>query len=496
MGSQLILAYDIGTSSVKTSLVTETGEVYASAKYDYDTHHPEPGISEQNPEDWWKCACKTTKALLEQKPDAGKRIAAIGVSGHMLGCVPVNEKCEALHAALIHSDSRAGAQFEAIKAGIGKEELYRISGNVLDSRSSLCKMLWFKEERPELYRKTAKFLQSKDFLTARLTGNIDTTDYSDASHGELMNIHKKAYDTAVYRELGLEMEKLPELHAGMEIVGHVTEEAAKELGIPSGIPVIAGGGDGACADIGAGNVNTGDIYCSLGTTAWLSQCIEQPYLDPEQRIFNIMSLDGIHSSLFGTMQSAGGALKWVMNVLGTQDLDEFNALAGKIAPGSDGLIFVPYLDGERSPIFDAKARGMFFGLSMSHTRAHFMRATFEGVAYALNSILKVFEAQGKSGQIRIIGGGANSALWKQILADVWKTPVAALQASANDSTSLGVAAAAGTAVGMFRDLREATDYIKVKNVTEPSDRQSAYDKYFSVYQKLYEDTKEEMHAIG
>ena len=364
MGNQLILAYDIGTSSVKTSLVTETGEVYASAKCDYDTHHPEPGISEQNPEDWWKCACKTTKTLLEQKPDAGKRIAAIGVSGHMLGCVPVDEKCEALHAALIHSDSRAGAQFEAIKAGIGKEELYRISGNVLDSRSSLCKMLWFKEERPEIYRKTAKFLQSKDFLTARLTGNIDTTDYSDASHGELMNIHKKAYDAAVYRELGLEMEKLPELHAGMEIVGHVTEEAAKELGIPSGIPVIAGGGDGACADIGAGNVNTGDIYCSLGTTAWLSQCIEQPYLDPEQRIFNIMSLDGIHSSLFGTMQSAGGALKWVMNVLGTQDLDEFNALAGKIAPGSDGLIFVPYLDGERSPIFDAKARGMFFGLSM------------------------------------------------------------------------------------------------------------------------------------
>ena len=224
--------------------------------------------------------------------------------------------------------------------------------------------------------------------------------------------------------------------------------------------------------------------------------MEEPYLDEKKRVFNIMSLDGIHSSLFGTMQSAGGALKWVMDILGITDLEEFNHLAAKIAPGSNGLIFQPYLDGERSPIFDAQARGMFFGLSLSHTRSHFMRATFEGVAYALNSILKVFEEQGTSDQIRIIGGGANSALWKQIMADVWKVPVAALNASANDSTSLGVAAAAGAAAGLFKDLREATEYIRVKDVTEPSPSQAEYDKYFEVYQKLYEDTKSEMHDVG
>ena len=496
MERDLILAYDIGTSSVKTSIVSGAGEIMASDKCDYKTSHPTAGISEQNPLDWWQCVCMTTNDIVKAHPEYTSRVAAIGVSGHMLGSVPVDSGGNPVHPALIHSDSRAGAQFEEIRKKVGADELYRMSGNVLDARSSLCKMLWFKEERPELYAKTAKFLQSKDFLVSKLTGNIDTTDYSDACHGELMDVRKKAYDSSLYAELGLETAKLPSLHAGMDIVGHLTGEAARVLGLTEGIPVIAGGGDGACADIGAGNVNTGDTYCSLGTTAWLSRCVEEPYLDAQRRVFHIMSLDGVHCSLFGTMQSAGGALKWIMSILGTEDLDEFNRLAAQVAPGSDGLIFLPYLDGERSPVFDAQARGTFFGLSLSHTRPHFMRATFEGVAYALNSILRVFEEQGKSEQIRIIGGGANSALWKQIMADVWKTPVAALNASANDSTSLGVAAAAGAAAGLFGSLREATDYIKVKNVTEPSREQQSYEKYFAVYQKLYEDLKEEMHALS
>ncbi|MCI8376074.1 MAG: xylulokinase [Lachnospiraceae bacterium] len=495
MERDLILAYDIGTSSVKTSVVSRSGEILASKKRDYTTSHPAAGISEQNPMDWWECVCKTTEAITEANPGYAGRIAVIGVSGHMLGSVPVDKEGNPVHPALIHSDSRAVAQYEKIKELVGADRLYRMSGNVLDARSSLCKMLWFQEERPGLYGRIAKFLQSKDFLVSRLTGNIDTTDCSDASHGEMMDIRKRAYDSSLYEELGLEMSKLPTLHAGMDIVGHLKKDCAELLGLTEGIPVIAGGGDGACADIGAGNVNTGDTYCSLGTTAWLSRCVEEPYLDEKQRVFNIMSLDGVHSSLFGTMQSAGGALKWVMSILGERDLGEFNRLAAEAAPGSNGLIFQPYLDGERSPIFDAKARGMFFGLSLSHTRSHFMRATFEGVAYALNSILKVFEEQGRSEQIRIIGGGANSELWKQILADVWKTPVAALNASADDSTSLGVAAAAGAAAGLFGDLKEATEYIKVKNVTVPSSSQAEYDKYFAVYQKLYEDTKEEMHRV-
>lgn len=496
MEKDLILAYDIGTSSVKTSLINTKGEILASDKCDYQTSHPFAGISEQNPMDWWYCACRTTKNIMQIKPEYALRTAVIGVSGHMLGSVPVDAVGEPVHGALIHSDSRAEVQYEKIKKLVGEDTLYHMSGNVLDARSSLCKMLWFKEERPDLYRKTARFLQSKDFLVSKLTGNIDTTDYSDASHGELMDIRKKTYDAGIYEELGLDRSKLPALHAGMDIVGKLTKESAGILGLAEGIPVIAGGGDGACADIGAGNVEEGDTYCSLGTTAWLSRCAEEPYFDKQKRIFNIMSMDGTHSSIFGTMQSACGALNWVMNLLGIEDLEEFNRSASAVMPGSGGLIFQPYLDGERSPVFDAKARGSFFGLSLSHTKAHFMRAAFEGVAYALNSILCVFEEQGSSPLIRIIGGGGNSELWKQILADVWGVPVAALSVSSGDSTALGVAAAAGTAAGLFGNLREAMGYIKVREIIEPYAQKNEYEKYFRVYQKLYENTKEEMHALS
>lgn len=496
MERDLILAYDIGTSSVKASVVNSSGEILVSEKEVYKTYHPAAGISEQNPEDWWGCAQRITRKMTEAHPEYGIRIAVIGVSGHMLGCVPVDKEGLPVHPALIHSDSRASAQFEKIHAFVGEEKLYRMSGNVLDSRSSLCKMLWFQEERPELYKRTARFLQSKDFLVSKLTGNIDTTDFSDACHGELMNIQTKAYEPELYQELSLDVNKLPQLHAGMEVVGRLKAEAAKILGLTEGIPVVAGGGDGACADIGAGNVRTGDTYCSLGTTAWLSRCVEHVVPDEKRRVFHIMSLDGYHCSLFGTMQSAGGALKWVMELLGEADLKRFNEMAARVEPGSGGLIFQPYLDGERSPIFDAQARGMFFGLSLAHKREHFMRATFEGVAYALNSILRVFEEQGKSEEIRIIGGGANSLLWRQILADVFETPVAVLNASADDSTSLGVAAAAGVAAGLFSDLQEATVRIRVKDVTKPSLEARRYKQYFDVYQSLYANTKEAMHRVN
>lgn len=490
-----ILAYDLGTSSVKTSLVDRNGKIIISEKRNYPTMHLSAGISEQNPEEWWKCVCKTTKSIAEKCPEYAKNVEVIGVSGHMLGCVPVDREGKPLHYALIHSDSRAEMQYREIKNAAGEDRLYQMSGNVLDARSSLCKILWFKEECRDVYRKTEKFLQSKDFLVSRLTGNINVTDYSDAGHGVLMDIRKKEYDSSLYAELGIAVSKLPELHMGMDIAGYLKPESAEALGLAGGIPVIAGGGDGACADIGAGNVREGDIYCSLGTTAWLSEFMGKPYFDEKKRVFNIMSLDGVHSSLFGTMQSACGALNWVMNVLNMKDLDEVNRLASQVYPGSEGLIFLPYLDGERSPVFDARARGMFFGLSLSHTSAHFLRATMEGVAYALNSILNVFRDTETCEGIKIIGGGANSELWKQILADVWGKSVITLNVSSDDSTSLGIAAAAGSSVGLFRNVEDAAEFIRAGKTTVPSERQNEYRKYFEIYSRLYEDTKKEMHDL-
>ena len=495
MERDLILALDIGTSSLKASVVDKNGEILCSEKAEYETRHPSAGISEQDPMDWWKGTCKAVSAMIASKNDIANRIAVIGVSGHMLGCIPVDKEGIPLYPALIHSDSRAVKQFRQIQNSVGEDTIYQMSGNVLDARASLCKMLWFQQEKEDIYKKTYKFLQAKDFLVSRLTDNYDCTDFSDASHGELIDIQKKCYDSSLYQELSLDISKLPELHAGIEIVGFLTKQSALSLGLTDGIPVIAGGGDGACADIGAGNVKEGDIYCSLGTTAWISKCVKKPYFDPHKRTFNIMSLDGEHSSMFGTMQSAGGALTWAMGILGVSDLDKWNSLAAEINPGSDGLIFLPYLDGERSPIFDASARGCFFGLSLAHTKSHFMRAVFEGVAYALNSIFEVFKEQGNVEKMKIIGGGANSELWKQILTDVWEIPLAVLNTSAGDSCSLGAAAVAGTAVGLFSSLQEATKYIRIKKIIQPSRNKGEYKKYFSVYQELYPNTVCQMHKL-
>lgn len=495
MERDMILAFDVGTSSLKASVVDREGRIAASEKAVYDTYHPAPGISQQDPEDWWRGVCAVSSALAERRPDLVGRIAAIGVSGHMLGCIPVDHRGTPLYLALIHSDSRAGRQFGVIEQLVGAQEIYKMSGNVLDARASLCKMLWFRQEEPEIYGRTAKFLQSKDYIAAKLTGNIDTTDLSDGSHGALIDITKRAYDPALYRTLDLDPAKLPALHAGTDIVGYLTKESAHAMGLTEGIPVIAGGGDGACADLGAGNVRAGDTYCCLGTTAWISRFVPAPYFDPEHRTFNIMSLDGVNCCMFGTMQSAGGAVSWAMDLLGIENVEEFNRLAADAPPGSDGLLFLPYLDGERSPLFDAAASGMFFGLSLSHTRAHGARATFEGVGYALRSILEVFLEQGDSPQIRMIGGGAKSQLWRQILADIWKRPAAMLNTSADDATSLGVAAAAATAAGLFPDLAQAAAHITTGQVQQVSDQAPVYDPYYSVFRDLYEKTAGDMHLL-
>lgn len=243
MQQEQLLAYDLGTSGVKASIIAADGTVVGTQTESYPTHYARGGIAEQNALDWWSGICRATQALIGRSPDSRTKIAAIGVSGHMLGCVPIGKDLEPLHPHLLHSDSRAAAQYAQICRDIGAQRLYQMSGNILDARSSLCKILWFRQCRPEIYEKTEKFLQSKDYIIARLTGDPDTTDYSDASHGELMNITTRSYEPELFRQLGVDMEKLPALHRSCDIVGRVTQASAGELGLPAGIPVIAGGGE-------------------------------------------------------------------------------------------------------------------------------------------------------------------------------------------------------------------------------------------------------------
>jgi len=491
----IILAFDVGTSSVKSSLFRADGHQVCSASLSYKTLVPKTGYAEQNPEDWWDRIVKTTRLLAEQNPEAARNIAAIGVCGHMLGCIPVDRSGKALYNAMIHSDSRASKQFEKVCSSVGADRMYSLTGNILDARSSLCKILWLKEEEPDVYMDTAKFLQSKDYITARLTGNIDTSDYSDACHAELMDISKFVYDESVFNELGIDMSKLPELHRSIDIVGTLSAESAAELGLTAGIPVIAGGGDGACAAAGAANTHPGDTYCCLGTTSWIAECAETPFIDDKKRIFNLTDLEGNNYSVLGAMQAAGASLTWLMELLSENSVKNLDALAATVPAGSNGLVYLPYLDGERSPIFDPHSRGVFFGLSNVHKKQHFMRAALEGVAFALRSILDVLRERHPIGKMRIIGGGSNSKIWKQIIADVCNISLAGLSVPADDAGSLGIAAAAGTGVGLFKDVAEGVRCITETDVIAPIEPEK-YSANYEVFSALYPVTKRLMHKLA
>ena len=490
MAKDIILAYDIGTSSVKTSLVSSDGSVIASVSCTYKTYYPAAGYAEQDPDDWWRGICAATKEMLQKVPQYRGRIAVIGTSGHMMSCVPVDKDGRALYNCMIHTDARAQAQCDALDSAVGKEALYRMTGNILAARKPVCKILWLKENARVVYDGTARFLHAKDYIAARMTGNIDITDYSDAAHSMLIDINKRVYDESLYREIGVDIGKMPALHRGTDIIGKLSRQSASEMGLSSGIPVIAGGGDGSCANIGAGVVHPGRTYCCLGTTSWVAQCTEKPVFDPQQRLFNLPSVDGSSCSVYGTTQSAGASVSWVMDLLGETDFAALNDAARSVSAGSDGLIFLPYLEGERSPVYDANARGIFFGISVRHTRAHFMRATLEGVAYALRTIIEVLRETRRIDSMRIIGGGAKSALWQSIIASAGRVRLDTLDVAAEDATSLGIAMAAGVSVGIFSDLDKATAHLRVSGVCEPGADTAAYDRGFGIYRELYPRTKE------
>ena len=486
-----LLAFDIGTSALKTTILSEQGHVAASASFAYPTRTDASGIAEQDPGLWWQGVCQTSRELATRNPAMMRQIAGIGVSGHMLGCLPLDSRGDPVGPAMIHSDRRAVDACRQIERTIGKEALYKWTGNVLDPRSSLCKVLWLKQNQPGQYAATARFVQSKDYIVSKLTGLQAVTDYSDASHAQWIDISRKSYLQDVFADLGMDGDKFPALCRGTDVVGMTSETAAAQTGLMQGIPVVAGGGDGACANVAAGLVRPGDMYCSLGTTAWISRNVSQPVFDAQQRLFNIMSLDGENCGVFGTMQNAGKAIEWALGAFGFADPRELDTAAASVAAGSDGLTFQPYLDGERTPVFDPNARGVFLNISSVHQRAHFARSVLEGTGYALRSILDIFRDADEISEMRLIGGGARSELWCGILADIMDVRLRTLNIPAGDATSTGAAFAAGVGVGLYGSLADAAASVCADRLTEPNlGIREVYDTGYDLYQKIYPRLKD------
>jgi len=479
-----ILAHDLGTTGNKATLFDAGGTMVASTVEAYDTLYPHPNWAEQDPADWQRAVFDSTRALLEQSSVQADDVAVVSFSGHMQGAVFVDRTGTPLRHAIIWADQRATAQADRIRRLCGEEAIYCLTGHRVSAAYTAAKLLWVKEHQPEIYRRTHKVLQAKDYAVFLLTGSF-ATDYSDASGTQVFDLEERRWSEDVLQTLGLSPSLFPDAYPSTTVVGTLTDAAAAASGLVAGTPVVIGGGDGACATVGAGSVHEGDAYNYVGSSAWIALTTRRPLFDPQRRTFTFAHLDPELYFPIGTMQAAGGARDWLLRILG----DEGDGLAeevDQVPPGSRGLIFLPYLLGERSPHWNPRARAAFVGLAMPHSRAELARAVLEGVAFNLKLILDTLLSQGvKVDAMCLIGGGARSPVWRQILADVYNLPILRLSLDA-EATALGAAIAGGIGVGIFPDFGVARDIIPVTQAEQPDPgRHAQYEALCDLFQQTY-----------
>ena len=497
MAERFILAHDLGTTGNKASLFDEQGNVRASALSVYGTEYPRPHWVEQNPEDWWKAVCTSTRQLLSTARVYPKQVACITFSGQMMGCVVLDRRARPLRNALIWADTRAIPQAEQIIARAGMEKAYRITGHRASCSYSAAKIMWVHDHQPDIFAEAYKFVNAKDFIVARLTG-VFATDFSDASGTNLYDLEAYDWSASMLEAARLDRSVLPDLHESTEVAGQVLASVADEVGLAAGTPVVIGGGDGCCAAAGAGVVREGSAYNYLGSSSWIAIASKQPIYDPAMGTFTWAHLMRGMYSPCGTMQAAGGSYQWLRDTfcqpekeaaekLQISAYELMNLQAEKSKPGANGLMFFPYLLGERSPRWNPDARGVYFGLSMSHTRADIIRATLEGITLNLKVILDTFRLQGaRIEAMRVIGGGANGHTWRQILADIYGIPIYR-PALLSEATSFGAALAGGIGVGIYKDWSLAESLTPIVDQLQPNPQLAGlYEKQYALFNRAYE----------
>ena len=486
MERDLILTCDTGTTGCKCTIFNTRGEALCSTRRDYPTQYPHPNWAEQDPEVIRDAMFEGIRALLEQVP-AG-RIASIGLSGTMDGCLPIDEKGSVLYPNIIHSDGRTEKQVEEILRHISFQDFYRMTGNRPDTHYTLPKIIWLREFEPEVYRRARWYLNIKDYLYGCLTGRWGFTDYSDASLTSALDINKRDWAWDLLRDLNLDLNTMPTLLKGHDVEGKVTRAVARATGLDEGTPVAIGGGDGCCATRGAGMAEPGNAYANMGSSAWVCQIIDHPILDKGARIFNWIDMNGRDYHVCGTVQCCGSAFDWARNALmGGMDVAEAEALAKQTAPGAEGVMFLPTLMGWRTPYWDANTRGCLMGFTLYHEPRHIARAVYEGVAFALNSCLKVMEeCDAPARDMMLIGGGARSSLYPDLLSAVMGVPTK-VHNNPGEATSLGAAIAAGVGVGLFEDYAEAAKMVSPRS-SHPVNPEWAqvYRQIYPIYADIYE----------
>lgn len=484
-----LLGIDVGTTGARALLLDEEGRVKASSSSEYPIYYPRPGWAEQDPEDWWKGVGQVISQVLTQGKVSPREIKGIGLSGQMHGLCLLGKKGEILRRAILWCDQRTEAQCRWLEEEIGRENFIKLVLNPPFTGFTLPKILWVREKEPELLKKTYKILLPKDYIRFKLTGEY-TTEVSDASGTLLLAVRERKWSSELLERLELSPNLFPPVVESPSLTGK-TRGLSREAGLSPGIPVVGGGGDQAAGAVGAGIVEEGLVSSSIGTSGVIFAALKEPKVDEKGRIHTFChSVPGMWH-MMGVILSAGGSLRWWREVLKGPSYETLSREAEEVPPGSRGVIFLPYLMGERSPHSDPQARGVLFGLEARHTRRELTRAIMEGVTFALLDCLNLIREQGiELREVRVLGGGAKSKVWCQIQADIFGVPVVRL--NIEEGPAYGVGLLAGVGTGLYPQLKEiCRRVIKIKERIEPIPRNvELYQRIYPLFQILYLRLKE------
>ena len=491
-----ILAHDLGTSGNKATLFSKEGRLLGSTVFSYPTNYFRQTWAEQNPEDWWQAVCETSRSLIHSTGIDKRDIAVVSFSGQMMGCLCVDKAGNPLRKSIIWADQRAQAQQNALAEKISLRDYYHIAGHRNSASYGIQKLMWVRDNEPDIYRSTYKTLNAKDYIVLRLTGRF-YTEPSDATSNACLDLQTLIWSERILQDAGIDIDKMPQIVPSTHVAGGVTRQAADACGLQEGTPVVMGGGDGVCANVGAGSVKPGQTFSYVGSSAWIASTSTEPVFDEQMRTVTWAHIVPKLYAPNGTMQSAGGSVAWLKSEIckaetleaqqtGTSPYALMDKQIAESPAGANGVIFLPYLLGERAPRWNTDARAAFIGLKMENERKDMLRAVLEGATMNLGIILDILRQSIDIREILVIGGGAKSAVWRQMMADVYNAAVK-VPLLLEEATSMGAAVTGGVGVGLFPDFDVIDRFIEVQSVHMP-DPQSvqAYQSVKETFELCYQ----------
>lgn len=502
-----LIGIDIGTSGTKTVLFDTKGKSVSNCTVEYPMYQPKIGWAEQDPSDWWKAVCESTKNVIKKSGVNVSDIAGIGLSGQMHGLVLLDEDNNVLRKSIIWCDQRTHAECAEITKKVGAKRLIEITANPALTGFTASKILWVRNNEPDVYSKISKILLPKDYIRFMLTGDY-ATEVSDASGMQLLDIKNRCWSVEVLEKLEIKKEWLGKVYESCENTGCVNEAAAQMTGLAAGTIVAGGAGDQAAGAVGNGIVKEGIISSTIGTSGVVFAHMNNIEIDMKGRVHTFCHAVPGAWHVMGVTQGAGLSLKWFrdnfcieeMRTADLMGIDPYILMdkeAAKITAGAEGVLYLPYLMGERTPHLDPDAKGVFFGLSAAHNKAHMIRAVLEGVVYSLRDCIEIIRGMGiEASQVRASGGGGKSPLWRQMQADMFNTDICTVNSS--EGPALGVAILAGVASGIYKDVVSACDeIINVKETQSPDEKTAnEYSRRYKIYKSLYEHLKDDFKEIS